>query len=149
MTVKSKTAVADVWSDVRPGDLVHLRRLPHMGSVGFVFDIVGDVVRLWNPQADEVDVEGLMPFQRSELALTHRYEAYLLVRYTGPLGSSPYVFVCADSRARILDAERSFTNAGDYTIVESHFGSEVASGEDDEGGEHGEDTASAAGPVGD
>lgn len=143
MTVKVMTMVAQMWSDVQPGDLVQLERLPHLGAVGYVFDIVGDVVRVWDPQARESDVDGLMPFQRSELALVHRPDAFLSVRYTGTRSDGPYVFVCADSRARVLNAERIFTNAGDYVIVEKRLERVTELNEDVEDGGHDEDEPNA------
>lgn len=149
MTTKSFTLTAEVWSDVQPGDLVQLERLPHMGAVGFVFDIVGDVVRVWNPQTTvESDVDGLLPFQRSELTLVHRPDTFLSVRYTGSRSKGAYVFVCADSRARVLDAERIFMNAGDYIIMEKRLERAVKIDEDAEDGGHDEDTPDA-GPVAD
>lgn len=136
MTSNVITAVASPWSTVRAGDVVALTRLPHMGPVGYVFDVVGDVVRVWHPTATDSDVDGLTPFQRAELTMIHRPDAFLSMRYAGTRSEKPYVFVCADTRARVLDAERIFTNAGDYVIVESRLEREVSTDTTTEDADH-------------
>jgi len=88
---------------------------------GRVFDIIGDVARIWwvDSGLDDAGVEGLVPFPRTELRLLKRPTAFATVRFTGTATEEPYAFVVADDRVGVVRGMiHVFETAERYEVVE-------------------------------
>lgn len=144
--VKMKTAIAELPNGPQPGDVVGLKRFPKLPPVGYVFDIMGELARVWSPVGVGTDsVEELTPFRLDELELIYHPEAYLAVRYAGTPGVPPYAFVSTGTYADILTTEIAFLNATDYVIVSKRLKNDAPTEEDTDNDEVEEDTGSTDG----
>ena len=125
--MSTKTDV--VLAGPQAGDLVGLKSVPIGVAQGRVFDIIGDVARIWwvDSGLDDEGIEGLVPIKVSDLQLLQRPAAYAAVRFTGTATEEPYAFVVADRRVEsVRGAIHVFETADRYEVITHNVDDEPA-----------------------
>lgn len=126
-TLVKITAVAAPPPDIQAGDLVTTECAPGVATQGRVFDIIGDVVRVWwLGAAHDLDVEDLRGYAHADLRLIERPEAYITVRFTGDDQCPPYALVVTGTRADVAHSAWIFDRAHAYTVIDRTSLTEVA-----------------------
>lgn len=119
---------ANASRQLQPGDLVTPDGMA--APYGAVFDVVGDVVRVWWNGAQDHAVNELSPHSAAGLRFVRRPQACLTVTYDD--GVKSYSFVATADRLYALErAAASYDRAEHYTVIFRRFGLEDGAGTGD------------------